>query len=267
MFRWFTLCGALIAASGFANAQTASRRAALIGGGSPNGGKCTVEVMVDSSAEVEVRGDTATLRNTGGQTPQWRRFECTSAMPANPVEFRFAGVDGRGRQTLIRDPRNSAGTAVVRIEDSDSGAEGYTFDLFWGNYSAPISQDRNGRRPDEFQQGSAGRPVDRQDRGFDRQGDFRGEPRLNAERTIQSCRESRSTTILAARIGLPANWRFRGGSAGRIYTDSRARWICAAAWFAAPTSTNSSGVSIPRDGNFRGTRGPQIILRSTHDHT
>jgi hypothetical protein len=190
MFRWFTLCGALIAASGFANAQTASRRAALIGGGSPNGGKCTVEVMVDSSAEVEVRGDTATLRNTGGQTPQWRRFECTSAMPANPVEFRFAGVDGRGRQTLIRDPRNSAGTAVVRIEDSDSGAEGYTFDLFWGNYSAPISQDRNGRRPDEFQQGSAGRPVDRQDRGFDRQGDFRGEPRLNAERTIQSCRDS-----------------------------------------------------------------------------
>jgi len=51
-------------------------------------------------------------------------------MPANPANFRFAGVDGRGRQELVRDPRNG-GAVVVQIEDKDGGAEGYTFDLFW----------------------------------------------------------------------------------------------------------------------------------------
>jgi hypothetical protein len=60
-------------------------------------------------------------------------------MPANPVDFRFAGVDGRGRQQLIGDPRNG-GAAVVRIEDPDNGSEGYTFDLTWRNGGAPTGQ-------------------------------------------------------------------------------------------------------------------------------
>jgi hypothetical protein len=51
-------------------------------------------------------------------------------MPQQPPNFSFAGVDGRGRQTLVRDPRNG-GVAVIEIEDKDSGAEGYTFDLMW----------------------------------------------------------------------------------------------------------------------------------------
>lgn len=107
-----------------------SRRAVMTGGGSPDSGKCTIEVVVDGAAEVEVRGDTAVLRNLQGQMPQFRRFECNGVLPANPANFRFAGVDGRGRQELIRDPRNG-GVAVVRITDPDNGSEGYTFDLFW----------------------------------------------------------------------------------------------------------------------------------------
>src|SRR5262245_42304751 len=95
--------GVLAVGVGFANAQTNSRKAVFTGGGNPNGGKCTLEVVVDGSAQVEIRGDNATLRNTAGQTPQWRRFECSGPMPANPANFRFAGVDGRGRQTLSRD--------------------------------------------------------------------------------------------------------------------------------------------------------------------
>jgi hypothetical protein len=53
-------------------------------------------------------------------------------MPPNPGDFRFQGVDGRGRQTLIRDPRNG-GAAVVQLEDSAGGAEAYTFDIMWGD--------------------------------------------------------------------------------------------------------------------------------------
>jgi hypothetical protein len=40
-------------------------------------------------------------------------------------------VDGRGRQTLLRDPSSNRGTAVVRIEDPQGGREGYTFDIEW----------------------------------------------------------------------------------------------------------------------------------------
>jgi len=106
------------------------RQATMVGGGSPDRGKCTVEVVVDDVAQVEIRGTSATLRTISGQPAQWRRFECTGAMPANPANFRFAGVDGRGRQELVRDPRNG-GAVVVQIEDKDGGAEGYTFDFFW----------------------------------------------------------------------------------------------------------------------------------------
>ncbi len=106
-------------------------RAQITGGGGDRG-KCTIEVVVDGSAEVEVRGDSAMLRNLNGRPPQWRRFVCNSPMPPNPAEFRFAGVDGRGRQTLVREPYNGS-PAVIRIDDPDNGSEGYTFDLFWRN--------------------------------------------------------------------------------------------------------------------------------------
>ena len=129
--RFFFTITVLASIVGSLSGQTYSRRATPMGG-NPDRGKCTIEVVVDGAAEVEVRGDTANLRNLAGQPPQWRRFECTGPLPANPVDFRFAGVDGRGRQQLIQDPRNS-GAAIVRIEDPQSGSEGYTFDLFWSN--------------------------------------------------------------------------------------------------------------------------------------
>ena len=112
-------------------AQQLQQRARITGGGNNVSGKCTVEVVVDGAAEVEIRGENGVLRNLSGQPPQWRRFECTGVMPPNPGDFRFRGVDGRGRVELVRDPRNG-GVAVVRIEDREGGAEGYTFDIFWG---------------------------------------------------------------------------------------------------------------------------------------
>ena len=113
-----------------ASAQTYERRADITGGGDRDRGKCTIEVVVDGTAEVEIRGDRATLRNVAGQPPQWRRFVCNMPMPMDPVGFRFAGVDGRGRQTLIRAAERGT-PAVIRIEDPQGGAEGYTFDIFW----------------------------------------------------------------------------------------------------------------------------------------
>jgi len=127
-----TLLGAPI------GAQTVERRATLTGGGGNDSGKCTVEVYVDGSADVEIRGDRGSLRTVSGQPAQWRRFECSGPIPTNPGDFRFSGVDGRGRQELVQDPRNGRGAAVVRIQDSNGGAEGYTFDLVWRG-AGPVS--------------------------------------------------------------------------------------------------------------------------------
>ena len=67
----------------------------------------------------------------------------------NPADFRFNGVDGRGRQELVQDPRQSRGAAVVRIQDSEGGSEGYTFDLEWrgtGFGSNPVGQPADWQR-------------------------------------------------------------------------------------------------------------------------
>ena len=84
MYKHLSVTGAavfLIIGAGQAQAQ--QRRASFLGGGSPDRGKCTVEVVVDGAAEVDIRGDSAMLRNLSGQTPQWRRFECTGPLPAS----------------------------------------------------------------------------------------------------------------------------------------------------------------------------------------
>jgi hypothetical protein len=103
----------------------------MVGGGGPDRGRCRVEVVVDGAADVEIRGDTATLRDLKGQPPQFRRFECSGAMPGNAGGFRFAAVGGRGSQQLVRDPRNG-GVAIVHIEDPEGGADTYAFEITWG---------------------------------------------------------------------------------------------------------------------------------------
>jgi hypothetical protein len=167
-----TLAALAAAIAAPVSAQSYQRRAVVTGSGNSGGGKCTIEVVVDGVAEVEVRGDSASLRNVSGQPPQWRRFECTGILPANPANFRFAGVDGRGKQQLISDPRNG-GSAVVRIEDSQGGAEGYTFDLTWdGGSGFPSGRDgnrqdvpdntRRGNGRDNTQYGERDRAINRQ---------------------------------------------------------------------------------------------------------
>jgi hypothetical protein len=126
------------------NAQDQPRQMTPVRGGAPDRGKCTLEVVVDGATEVKIRGDTATLHNLSGALPRWRRFECTGPLPRHPDDFRFAGVDGRGRQTLVLGPEDG-GTAVVRIEDNAGGSEGYTFDIMWANAAHPAPRRMDAR--------------------------------------------------------------------------------------------------------------------------
>ncbi|MBI2688662.1 MAG: hypothetical protein HYX27_20355 [Acidobacteria bacterium] len=119
-----------------------TRNANIRGGGGD--GKCTIEVEVDGAAEVEIYGTQARLRTLSGRRATWRRFECNQPMPARPYDFRFSGVDGRGRQDLVRSP-DGGGPAVIRIEDRDGGREGYTFDIKWRGGSDSGYYDRRRR--------------------------------------------------------------------------------------------------------------------------
>ena len=193
--RYLFVLAAAVAVS--ANAQTFERRAEITGGGDRDHGKCTIEVVVDGAAEVEIRGDHAVLRNLAGQPPQWRRFVCNAPMPPDPVGFRFAGVDGRGRQSLVRPPERG-GPAVIHIEDPPSGAEGYTFDIFWqmGGYAAPPppperhddDRDRFYRDREDFYHGDWRGHLFarvRQDLDFVSRYAFRGDDRYRLDRTYR----------------------------------------------------------------------------------
>jgi hypothetical protein len=177
--------------AGLCSGQTFSRQATMRGGGNPNEGKCTVEVVVDGVAQVEIRGTSAQLVNLKGQPAQWRRFECNSPMPPNPVGFRFSGVDGRGRQQLVREPRNGS-SAVIEIEDSANGSEGYTFDITWGGQGgdrqggytqdrAPQGYPQNGNPQNGYPQNGG------QDYGRDR-GQGRGN--FSADQAVAACQDN-----------------------------------------------------------------------------
>ncbi|MBI4903149.1 MAG: hypothetical protein HY820_05900 [Acidobacteria bacterium] len=164
----------LIVGGAMAQAQPDSEmRAHIRGGGGPDG-KCTIEVDIDDSAEVQISGDLGRLRSLSGSRAVWRRFECSSPMPRDMADFRFRGIDGRGRQTLIRDPRSNRGWAVVRLDDPKGGREGYTFDLEWrggGSYGGP------GRGPG-YGSGPSGPPS-----------------RFTAEKAIAICQEAVSQKL------------------------------------------------------------------------
>jgi hypothetical protein len=146
MKRWAKyLTPALLICALPADAAVVSTRRATMTGSRGDQGKCTVEVRVDGTAEVELYGDSGRLRTLAGQPAQWVRMECSDRIPSNPADFRFRGIDGRGRVQLVADPRSNRGVAVVRIDDPQGGTEGYTFDLEWrgvggGSYGAPPPQ-------------------------------------------------------------------------------------------------------------------------------
>src|SRR5438445_9133832 len=113
---------AILVSTAWGQGQSSMRANIRSGGGD---GKCTFEVVVDGSAEVQIRGDQGSLRTLAGAPARWVRLDCNQALPANPNDFRFQGIDGRGSQRLVRDPRNNRGTAVVRIDDPKGGSEGF----------------------------------------------------------------------------------------------------------------------------------------------
>lgn len=194
-------------------------RASITGGGGD--GKCTIEVNVDGVAMVEVFQDQGRLITESGQPAEWRRMQCNQRMPANPYDFRFRGIDGRGNVSLVRDPAQNRGVALIRIEDRQGGREGYTFDLEW----------RGGGDPGP----AAGAPGGYgEGRGYDEgrgNGNGRGYGRGRGRDTyVVSCASNGRRTYCAAQTGGGVLLlRERGGSECRQgYSwgyDQRGIWV------------------------------------------
>lgn len=161
---------AITCAFGQPRGRTQSMRADIRGGG--DHGKCTIEVVVDGAADVIIRGDSAELRTLSGQDATWRRFVCNQPMPINPVDFRFTGIDGRGRQTLVKEP-GRGGPAIIRIEDPQGGREGYTFDVEWRGDAGGGWDNRQGQMRDDGNRGQGGW-AGRRGGQFQYRGDGRG---------------------------------------------------------------------------------------------
>jgi hypothetical protein len=181
---YIALLGAFVATVP-GTAQQVTRRANITGNAVD--GKCTIEVSVDGAAEVEIRGNEGRMRNLSGRPAVWRRFVCNGRMPANPHDFRFRGIDGRGSVQLLQDPRRNGGRVVFRIDDPQGGREGYTVDLEWrGSNGQWNAQDTRGwRGPDDFRGNDEGR--DR--RYYDERG------RWNAEGTRQAIRVCEAAAV------------------------------------------------------------------------
>lgn len=199
-------------------------RQATIGGSRGTSGKCTIEVRVDMTAEVDVYGSTGRLRSIAGQPPAWKRMDCTDALPYNMSDFRLKGIDGRGQVRLVQDPRNNNGMAVIRIDDPNSGSEGYTFDIEWSGASggAPTG----GFPAGNSAAGNTGR--------FGRRSPGRN---ISAERAIDLCRADVRT-----RAQRDYNLRNIDISAAAVDTNpGRGDWV--------------TGAFSERTGNFRRSGG------------
>ena len=186
MKRTLYLCACAALSLGHLHAQGERRQAVITG--APGSPKCTIEVEVDVVADVEIHGTEARLHTLGGSPATWRRFVCNQPMPPHPANFRFRGIDGRGRQTLIGDPLNG-GVAVVRIEDPKSGREGYTFDLQWDGAAGPgyppqPAYPQPGQAPPPMPGGDRG---DRGDRDRDHDGDHGRGGRFEPDDAIHQC--------------------------------------------------------------------------------
>jgi Protein of unknown function (DUF3011) len=173
------------------HAQENTIRATIRGGGGD--GKCTFEVEVDKVAEIEIRGDQGYLRTISGREARWRRLDCNQPLPSSPNDFRFKGVDGRGRQDLVRDPISNRGVAVIRIEDPKGGREGYTGDITWrgGSDRSDFGRERDDRRGDESNARMVSCSSDDGRRRYC-EADTRGGVRLVRQRSDVACERGNS---------------------------------------------------------------------------
>lgn len=132
-------CGTLLAQSRFVEVQPKRTRDY---DERRDNGYCVVRLRVDDEVVVHIRGNRLGFETVRGRDAYDEGSECSQPMPRGSAldNFRFRGVDGRGRVDLAEAPDSgNRFTARVRIQDSKGGDEGYTFRVQWDNRNPGMS--------------------------------------------------------------------------------------------------------------------------------
>ncbi|HKX32672.1 MAG TPA: hypothetical protein VJ302_33610 [Blastocatellia bacterium] len=88
--------------------------------------------VVDGTSFVRIRGRQVTSETQSGLPVQNQQFDFTDALPRTQIRVELTGAQGRGRVSLVEQPRPSNDyTAVVRIDDNNKGRSLYSFELQW----------------------------------------------------------------------------------------------------------------------------------------
>jgi hypothetical protein len=95
-------------------------------------GRMTWRGRVDLEVLLEVRGNTVTEKNVGGQSFNNGRYSFSTPMPARSLDVRIQNKKVRGSVTLVEKPSPANNfTAVIRISDPSKDAADYEFELIW----------------------------------------------------------------------------------------------------------------------------------------
>lgn len=95
-------------------------------------GRMSWRGVVDGEIEIEIRGNVARERHLSGQMPYDVRANFSSPLPRREVSVRVDRLRGRGRVDIVQQPSASNGfTAVIRITDSERGADNYELEVSW----------------------------------------------------------------------------------------------------------------------------------------
>ncbi len=135
-FRCFMIAAASLSMSGAAFGQFDIQvRARQLPGWDARAreGKCEVRLWVDNRAEIRLRGDSIFMRTIEGSKSRDEGSECSQALPYNSVgDFQIHQTAGRSPATLTQTPnRGNNFTAVIQIEDRQSGGDNYAFAVSW----------------------------------------------------------------------------------------------------------------------------------------
>ncbi|MGH9323285.1 MAG: hypothetical protein ACRD21_25275 [Vicinamibacteria bacterium] len=94
------------------------------------------EGRVDIGCEIEIRGRSHQVKDSGGSGTREKRASFTHSLPDEDVPVSVEKIDGRGRVDLVQTPDAGNGyTAIVRIDDNKSGADDYEIELRWPRQS------------------------------------------------------------------------------------------------------------------------------------
>lgn len=102
-------------------------------GGRRDAGALRFSAGVDAVAEIRIRGRRVDFVTRRGRELENVRFDVRGAgLPEFAVPLDLRRFAGRGNVTIAQYPREwNNWTAVIRIDDSRGGADGYDFDLRW----------------------------------------------------------------------------------------------------------------------------------------